>query len=124
MNHLYCPMSAHILHPILLNGYMAIHCTGNTNLCNCLSIVGHKDYIVAAYSCKYIFMCICEYIFMYAFWAQSLDEFLEEKLLKQSMCDFKFDRYGQVVLIKVGDNLEYSKTMCFPVSFLIIRMGP
>lgn len=84
MNRLYCTMSAHILHSILLNGYMAIHCTGNTNLCNYLSVVGHKDYIVPAYSCKYIFMCICEYIYyviMYAFWVQSLGEFLE-KLLK------------------------------------------
>lgn len=47
---------------------------------------------------------------MYAFWVQSLDEFLE-KLLKQSMCDFKFDRYSQIVLIKGGDSLEYSETV-------------
>ena len=27
------------------------------------------------------------------------------------MCDFKFDRYGQIVLIKGSDSLEYSETV-------------
>ena len=74
-----------------------------------------------------VHISLCPYVstfIVYAFWVHSLDEFLEGKLLNQSMCDFKFDRYGQIVLIKGGANLEYSKTVCFPISFLIISMGP
>lgn len=45
-------------HHILLNEYMAFHCTSSTNLCNHLSVVAYKGCNVATYFSTDIFIGI------------------------------------------------------------------
>lgn len=65
---------------------------------------------MATCSCMCIFMCICEYI-CYIYILSTFIRWILRRKIVESMCAFKFDRYGQIVLLKVGANLEYSKTV-------------